>query len=281
MDLELGLYIHGLPCGFQYNGAADEKTDFFNGFCVHPRGINEMRIKAVGNGEKSLFYYTYVLGRNVFDNGGGHKGVYFGLTLRLAAYYRRALNLYFLLDTFFHTCLGGSVLKEGKRSKEFVVSDFNNLDDPLSCLKRLVQMAVGERDMLQLRTRRTADEYARLNLMDADNDTVMRCMRQKGEVSISRAYPMKSVRQLSTRKDVEIEALKKQNQEHRLNAMQAQAHGDDAERRIERLVLTLHDTRNELLQKDCKLRDIGMFLDRTLGVLDRISDRMQALQLKI
>lgn len=204
--MDLKIYIHGIPYGFKYNGSKEDYDVFFQRYYKKLRNINEMRIEVIPMGKETYYYYSYILGKNIFDRQNDRPGSYFGITVRLDHYYKRAVNLYYLLDSFFHSYLDGRILEYRDFSYKFLTEDFNKINFQ-SDLEKLISMTFSSDDLLTIEVKRQND-YERINISDADDDFVLKSLMTKGEVSISQSYPSKSTEKILSQKNAEIEQLK-------------------------------------------------------------------------
>ncbi len=205
-------YMHGVPYGFNYAGPPLEHDVFLKRYYGDRRGINEMRIEVIPTGGKTYFYYTYIIGKNVIDGQNGRVGAYLGITVRIDAYYKRARNLYYLLDSFFHSYMGSRVLSaDGK----FNVQDFDREKSLLKALDTLVKSCFSQEDIISLTAVSkplNKEKIAKLNLLDADDDKVCETLKRVGEVSISDSYAFSGIANERSLKEREIQNLREDMQ---------------------------------------------------------------------
>lgn len=206
--MKFGSYIHGTPEGFEYSGIEKEKDYFFKNYYNKRRGIDEFRIEARTIGEEKFYYYSYIIGENVL-NCDGRSGAYFGITVRLDCYYKKALNLYYLLDSYFHSYLYGKLFEQNGKTLIYKNTTINtSFFEEKEALRGLIEKSFSGKDLVTLNCTKSND-YAKISLADADDDKVMNDLERYGEVSISKEYPSNAVSNCIKEKDEEISQIKK------------------------------------------------------------------------
>lgn len=277
--MEIKYYIHGVPYGFHFYGEPEEKDFFFNRYYNKRKDIDEFRIDAVNRGNKQYFYYTYILGKNVIDGQNNRSGSYFGLTIKLDAYYKKATNLYYLLDSFFYSYLYGEILDGNDTKRIFKTQDFNNskstIDESLRQLQNLIEQTFSERDLAIIKCKQS-DETCCMNVADATDDSVCAAIMKYGHVSISlshlnnqsniiKAESDKIIKEITEKTKQDIEAERKKYEE-----LKNQRDKKDAE--IERLENKIQEVQSQLSHHKDKSERFDRVISEVAPLINAISN---------
>lgn len=210
--MQYKFYIHGVPKGFVYIGPAEEKDSFLKRYYDGKRNINEFRIEARNVKGKTFYYYSYIVGKNV-RNKDGRPESYLGITVRLDRYYKRALNLRYLLDSIFYSFIYNKVYESKGNVLQFRIDvietrspEFLELKEGV---KRLIEITFAEEDLLDLTSIQNSSNYAKISMADATDSYVRDMILKFGAVSISNEYPSKAVKEITEKKDKEISEISK------------------------------------------------------------------------
>ena len=211
--MKVDFYIHGVPYGFSYKGAKDEENVFFKRYYENRRDINELRIEAVTINGSNYYYYTYIIGKNVYDGENGRPSAYLGITVRLDQYYTKAQNLYFLLDSFFNSYLLNQIVTSSNNSYKFLVKEFENnqvIEQSLKELETLIGMNFSSTDLVKSFKFNRSQSFAKINFNDANEREVYDALAKYGEVSISFAHPSNAIAKFAAQKNEEMQNLQQQ-----------------------------------------------------------------------
>ena len=184
--MQLQIYIHGNPKGFNYVGPTNEKDFFFQRFYNRSKSVDK---ELIIESTKSFCYYTYLLSKNVYDTS-GRPDAYFGLTIRFDAYYLNASNIYTLLDTLCNKWVVGDLLKVEGANLQYTTTGlnqnvFDNIqNDVVAWIKRADNTDFSD----NLDVNVTNTQTKQLNLVDCSVDNVKKYVQQYGIVSVSTEY---------------------------------------------------------------------------------------------
>ena len=192
MDLELDVFIHGVPSGNDFWGKDDDRA-FFESFYNQnsPNDVNLLvRIRKL-NG-KIYCYYNYLVYKNVVGNT-GRPGSYFGISFRFNVYCKDIMNMYKILDTLYNVYILGHVLVKDGTELKYKIDNFDTISQSFKavekCAFELISNAFSAQSFVSLDGfNLNADKYPSFNLYDCTEDNVMSAMKQYGKVAISQYY---------------------------------------------------------------------------------------------
>lgn len=251
--MDIKYYIHGAPYGFRYLGEKEEYDFFFKKYYNNRNEIDEFRVDAINRANKQYFYYTYILGKNVIDGQNNRPGSYLGLTIRLDTYYKKVTNLYYLLDSFFYSYLYGVIIDGNDSKRVFKTQEFENLkskiDDSFSQLEKLIEQTFSARDLVTLKFKQS-DQIVKLNVADANEETVASAISSNGHVSISLSHLNKQSSKIKAEaddaiKDINEKSIKAVDAE-KAKWVELKKQYDDRGSELEDLKKTLQDKDVEL-----------------------------------
>lgn len=203
MEIE-GIYLHGGAKGFSFindRGTQTEYDSFFKRFYdkITKAAISIQKIESVSksfiieslsvNG-KQFYDYTF-MEHYVYDVSG--RASYFGITIRLSAFYCEVSDLYFILDTIFKKDIIGNLLLPK--------------DSSYMCTKEQIDKLLFEKvmnDIIQLSSSVLHDSNLRvirsasgekgggvsINLIDCQPQVVEKAISQYGRLTISTEVPL-------------------------------------------------------------------------------------------
>ena len=219
MEIE-GIYLHGGAKGFSFindRGTQTEYDSFFKRFYdkITKAAISIQKIESVSksfiieslpvNG-KQFYDYTF-MEHYVYDVSG--RASYFGITIRLSAFYCEVSDLYFILDTIFKKDIIGNLLLP-KDSSYMCTKE--QIDKPLfeKVMNDIIQLSSSVLHDSNLRGIRSASGEkgggVSINLIDCHPQVVEKAITQYGRLTISTDVPL----QRESQSKQEIDKLNQQ-----------------------------------------------------------------------
>lgn len=219
MEIE-GIYLHGGAKGFSFindSGTQTEYDSFFKRFYdkITKAAISIQKIESVSksfiieslpvNG-KQFYDYTF-MEHYVYDVSG--RPSYFGITIRLSAFYCEVSDLYFILDTIFKKDIIGNLLLP-KDSSYMCTKE--QIDKPLfeKVMNDIVQLSSSVLQDSNLRGVRSVSSEkgggVSFNLIDCQPQVVEKAISQHGRLTISTGAPL----QRESQSKQEIDKLNQQ-----------------------------------------------------------------------
>lgn len=220
-DMEIeGIYLHGGAKGFSFindRGTQTEYDSFFKRFYdkITKAAISIQKIESVSksfiieslpvNGKQ--FYDFTFMEHFVYDVSG--RPSYFGITIRLSAFYCEVSDLYFILDTIFKKDIIGNLLLP-KDSSYMCTKE--QIDKPLfeKVMNDIIQLSSSVLDDSNLRALRSASGEkgggVSINLIDCRPQVAEKAISQYGRLTISIEAPL----QRESQSKQEIDKLNQQ-----------------------------------------------------------------------
>ncbi len=211
--MEVDVFVHGVPNGFRYWGNGADK-DYFETFYDESAKEIIFQTQTRKSGGKVYCYYHYLV-YNIVVAHDGRSGSYFGLSLRIDAFYKDALNIYRMLDMLFNTYIVGDILQPLQQGKiKYSVSDFAPISSKLENLEKEVvhyfEKTRSDNYMSLQGFPTTSGRCLEYNLLDSTSDIIVTAVKQNGIVAISPYYERKSEQDLKRKCEEEIKNAKKQ-----------------------------------------------------------------------
>lgn len=304
--MNLSIYIHGVPFGFDFfspSGNHEQASFMQRYYKSNKERPNELCIESLPFEGKNYFYYTYIIGKNVIDSKNNRPGAYLGLTIRLDTYYKKAVNLYYLLDSFFHSYLYGKILKEKNGSYSFLVNNLSQIDkNVFKDLESFLGMSFSESDLCLLKAPNPMQTVS-LNFADADDEAVMDAIKRTGKVSISQSYDSKKISEIKAQyedsilkiqqdhsaqiqkiiqeTDVEISTLKKQYSESDKVIEGLKNKCKQEEKRASDLSADKNQLQNEIKKQKVELNRVEAEIKKSEGAkatLDKIQKALAGVE---
>lgn len=219
MEIE-GIYLHGGAKGFSFindNGTQTEYDSFFKRFYdkITKAAISIQKIESVSksfiieslpvNG-KQFYDYTF-MEHYVYDISG--RPSYFGITIRLSAFYCEVSDLYFILDTIFKKDIIGNLLLPKDSSYMCTKEQIDKLLFE-SVMNDIVQLSSSVLQDSNLRGVRSVSAEkgggVSINLIDCQPQIVEKAISQHGRLTISTLAPL----QRESQSKLEIDKLNQQ-----------------------------------------------------------------------
>lgn len=186
--MQLEVYIHGNPKGFYYLGPSNEKDSFFQRFYNKTKSVGK---ELIIENAKPYCYYTFLLGKNVYDTN-GRPNAYLGITVRFDVYYINAINIYTLLDSLCNKWIIGDVLKVEESNLKYVTTDisqqaFENIQsDLVAWISRSEDSDLTSTPNVS----NSNGQIGQINLIDSSADNVKKVFQRFGTISISTDYAL-------------------------------------------------------------------------------------------
>lgn len=219
MEIE-GIYLHGGAKGFSFindSGTQTEYDSFFKRFYdkITKAAISIQKIESVSKSfiieslpvdGKQFYDYTF-MEHYVYDVSG--RPSYFGITIRLSAFYCEVSDLYFILDTIFKKDIIGNLLLP-KDSSYMCTKE--QIDKPLfeKVMNDIVQLSSSVLQDSNLRGVRSISGEkgggVSINLIDCQPQVVEKAISQHGRLTISTGVPL----QRESQSKQEIDKLNQQ-----------------------------------------------------------------------
>lgn len=211
--MEVDVFVHGVPNGFRYWGNGADK-DYFETFYDESAKEIIFQTQTRKSGGEAYCYYHYLV-YNIVVAHDGRSGSYFGLSLRIDAFYKDALNIYRMLDMLFNTYIVGDILQPLQQGKiKYSVSDFAPISSKLENLEKEVvhyfEKTRSDNYMSLQGFPTTSGRCLEYNLLDSTSDIIVTAVKQNGIVAISPYYERKSEQDLKRKCEEEIKNAKKQ-----------------------------------------------------------------------
>lgn len=220
MNLNINLFVHGVPMGQKIWGPNGEDRSYISSFYGPKWDAPEvMKIDIMTFGGVSYCYYSFVKGQNVYDSQ-GRAGSYFALTLRINAFYSDIQNLYAILKAAYDKICVGLCVQETNDSVRYLLSDFQNVDTRLKELEQRILDYISEfsvsGDIMELNgfSIHGKPSMRTFNLHECSKDVATKAIKQYGKLSISPWFLSESAVQTVKRyKEESIAASQKAQQE--------------------------------------------------------------------
>lgn len=232
--MEVDLFIHGVPHGWDYWGLEADRTyaaNFYKPNQVPQEYVVETRM----SGSRPYAYYHYLLHSDIVDYD-GRDGSYVGLTLRVDAYCTPVQYVWMVLDRLFRQHLSPLLFQSSGTRLKWRISALRQADKALQAAQQqlLQAMAVVLRaddfEPLDSSVATRTNTGVSLCTIDATNALVRQSVWQYGRVSIASVHAAERERQADAAHKQQVNALnaaaqqlKDACQQQRFEAQQAAA----------------------------------------------------------
>jgi len=220
MALKLNLFVHGAPKGQNIWGPKEEDRTFLESFYSRRSTIEtQLQVDVMKMGKETHCYFTYLKGGNIVDVE-NRPGSYFGLTIRINAYYNDLFKMYSILDSSYQTFILEKILTANESSTKYLIDDFQQYDDGLKELEKQIinflSTFSNSSNFINSESFATNSKLAslNLNLLECTNKNVLNYIKEKGSVSVSPIHPSNQFLEYTRKKDEEVEKLKLETQKH-------------------------------------------------------------------
>lgn len=212
MEVDIDVFVHGVPNGFRYWGNGADKD-----YCevLYSNNTDEIKflIQTRKSEGKTYSYYNYLVCKNVVAHD-GRGGSYFGLSLRINAFYKDVLNIYRLLDMLYNTYIVGDILQPLQGKIKYSVPDFAPISSKLENVEKEVIHYFGKTkpdSYMSLQGFPTiSGQCFAYNLLDCTSEIILAAVKQNGIAAISPYYERKSEQDLKKKCEEEVKNAKKQ-----------------------------------------------------------------------
>lgn len=204
MNLNINLFVHGVPLGQKIWGPRGDDYSYLSSFYGPKWDVPEaMKIDVMTFGGIKYCYYTLVKGLNVYDSQ-GRAGSYFALTLRINAFYSDIQNLYGILKAAYEKICVGLCIQETKDSAKYILADFQNVDTGLKELENRILGYISEfsvaDDIVSLDSIVNAQSSTcTFNLHECTKEIATKAIKQYGKLIVSSWYLSESALQTVAR----------------------------------------------------------------------------------
>lgn len=227
MELNLSLFVHGVPKGQKIWGPQEDDRLYIESFYGRKTDVSvQLLVETFRIGDSINCYYTYLRSGNLKDKD-GRAGSYFALTVRVNAYYSDVSNMYNILDAAYRKFIIGTILVDKAAFTNFNVLDFEDVSAKLSDLEKEIVGYIGQfsvdSDFVSLDgfVVNPKTEIKGVNLYECNSENLLSHVKTNGNVSVSPMYPMIELMNLTLQKESEIEQVKKNAQIDKDNAINA------------------------------------------------------------
>ena len=201
--MKVEIFLHGVPIGQDYFGIQDEVEYTSSFYCKSDESI-KLEVEVRRNQDKVYTYYTYLRYNNILGSS-NRSGSYFGLTLRLDAYYTDIVLIYNILDVTFNKYVVGTILEPIGKNYKYINPDFVSKKVEIGLLQQgvisLMKDSFISKDLIALDDSfvKPVSVYERYNLADVNKELLLVSIKKYSRVVLSPEY-----------KTLEVVALTKQ-----------------------------------------------------------------------
>lgn len=209
--MEVDLFIHGVPHGWDFWGLEAERSYFGNFYKPH-QAARELVLETRQNGGRTYIYYHYLRGTDITDYE-ARDGSYVGVTVRLDAYCRHPYYVWLLLDRLFDRHLQQLLFEAAGTKLKWRIPTLRQADKALhevqSQLLGLMGKLLQAADFAPIdATFATKASGAKtLGMADATDELVGQCLRQCGRVAIAAEYAADRERQAQAQARQQLSAM--------------------------------------------------------------------------
>ena len=264
--MEVDLFIHGVPHGWDYWGVEADRTYAANFYKPNPVP-QELVVETRISGSRPYAYYHYLLHADIVDYD-GRDGSYVGLTLRTDAYCTPVQYVWMVLDRLFHQHLSPLLFQPSGTRLKWRLSSLRQADKPL---------AAAQQQLLQLMASiLRADDFEPLDsniatrtntgvsicTVDATNALVRQSVWQYGRVSIAPVHAAERERQADAAHKKQVSALNAAAQQLKDACQQQRFESQQAVAALQQQVQT---QQSELVRLQEALRVSERQLEQVIG----------------
>lgn len=216
MNLDVEVFVHGVPNGESFWGNNEDRNYFGNFYNQRCADTVRFLIQTRSSNGKAYCYYNYLVYNNVVGND-GREGSYFGLSIRFDAYCKNYISIYKVLDTIFTTHVLNKILKNQNGKLKYAIRDFASsaeMENIRNATLQLIKLAL------------TNDSFCRLkgfvvgganlltgNLYETTPNEVENVIRQYGRIALSPYYETVRERTLAKQYDSKLQQVTQQYEE--------------------------------------------------------------------
>ena len=212
--MEIQLFIHGVPDGWDFAGIPSEKTYFEKFYNTQNTLMNEFFVEIRQLDGQPYCYYHYIVRKDVISNT-DRSGSYCGISLRSPlCYYSDTHSIYRLLDITFHSpSIIGVVLNPVNGKLKFAISTFsstliNNLENKLG---KILPFCINEKDFYKIDFKlKQETSTPQINLQDCVTTDLNIVLKQHGRFSLSNEYDSNTIKIVTKKHETTIKGIKEQ-----------------------------------------------------------------------
>lgn len=233
MNLNINLFVHGVPMGQKIWGPKGDDQNYLSSFYGPKWGVPEIMIVEIMTfGGIPYCYYSFIKGENVFD-AQGRAGSYFALTLRMNAFYADIQNIYNILKTTYQKMCVGLCVQDTGNAVKYLCSDFQSVDSKLRNIEGHILTYISEfsigtdiqaiENLRGVKNGRTQN----INLFECHGNIAIETIRKQGKLLVSPCFLPESAAKSIAHFQAEIQVtqqraqqeiqLQKQTAEQKLN----------------------------------------------------------------
>jgi len=281
MELNLSLFVHGVPKGQKIWGPQEDDRLYIESFYGRKTDVSvQLLVETFQIGDSLNCYYTYLRSGNLKDKD-GRAGSYFALTVRVNAYYSDISNMYNILDAAYRKFIIGTILVDKVAFTNFNVLDFEDISAKLSDLEKEIVGYIGQfsvdSDFVSLDgfVVNPKSEIKAVNLYECNSENLLSHVKTNGNVSVSPMYPMIELMNLTLQKESEIEQVKKNAQidkDNAINAVKEEYASSDQ---------TISTLKRDLSDLNGKLEAKGVDCSKLEAEIRKLKDSNQRMQTEL
>lgn len=268
MNVNVEVFVHGVPNGESFWGKHDEERNFFGLF--YRQDCNDevkFLIQTRSSNATRYCYYSYLVYKNVLANE-GRNGSYFGLTIRFGAYCKDFLLLYKILDTVFTTQVLNKILKFQNGKYKYTITDFGSssemMDKIYQATLQLVQSSLTNESFEELSGfAMGGSNLPTGNIYEKTVNDVETYVKQFGKMALSPYYPTVRESEVVRLYDSKLQTAKQQYDERYRAELEAK---DGTIRSLNASLASIQGEygrlRNEITQKDSLINSLKSEIER-------------------
>ena len=278
--MEVDLFIHGVPHGWDFWGKESDRS-YFGNFYKPTQAARQLVVETRVSGGRAYAYYHYLLNADVVDYD-GRDGSYVGVTVRVDAYCLPYRYMWMVLDRLFSQRLRPLLFGQAGPKLRWRVAALRQADKQLADAQEHLLELLGA--MLRATDFEPIghDIAARTNTgidlctVDATDQQVQQAVAQYGRVSVSGGHPSERERQAQAANQKQQNALKNSIQQLQATNRQLQYEAQQTQAELKRQVQT---QQAELQRLQQELRRSEANRQRALDAADGQADGLFGLPL--
>lgn len=211
MDIEF--YIHGVPKGFDYVGPESERAYFATFYSGNKDEKTRLTVEPKKIEGRTFIYYNYLKYHNISDVS-QRSGSYFGMTLRLDAYYADIIGIFSILNLLFHKFILHQMIDGDDESMKYIIERFSQKQDSIDKLKEalvgILKFSLSAHEVVPFESAVTTErrQSAEISMVDYSKESFRRLLTQHSRLSLSIDYPTERERKLIRQNEEKISEIK-------------------------------------------------------------------------
>lgn len=200
MALQVQIAIHGVPAGQKWLCTDPQDEAYIKTF-YNPKDWDVPEFMKVERMADQV-YYTFVKCGHVSASD-GRSGSYFGITLKMNAYYADIQNIYSILKAFYKKLCVGTFVSDNGQNVKFIVSDFKGKEPQFQSICKLMLDTIGtftsQHDLQGVNQIPVSKgTVAAINLDECDEATARQMLSSAGSLKVSPFYFSQAVQRMSS-----------------------------------------------------------------------------------